>query len=279
MNINYYLLFLAETFCIIIIFTVNYENHIKSNYKIRAYSIGEIFLYLFERKLKIRLPISNKLRWNINTKSEIRFWDKCIRTNGMIWPEEYQQRFDKNLLLQEEIVKLLPDYIKISILDVGAGPFTYIGKVYNNFNINITAVDPLSDEYDKLLKKYSISPIVRTQKLEAEKLTTRFKENTFDLVFARNSIDHSYFPEISVLEMIKVVKRNCYVLLLHRPNEAKQENWQGLHQWNFSNENDDFIISSKKYRINFSKKYSDICRIKCRLNESENMLYTEILKI
>ncbi len=61
-------------------------------------------------------------------------------------------------------------------------------------------------------------------KLEAEKITVRFKENIFDLVFARNSINHSYFPEISVLEMIKVIKKNCYVLLLHRTNEAEQEN-------------------------------------------------------
>lgn len=245
---------------------------------IENYSFQELFLIFVERKLKLRLPISPKLRWKFNISSEIRFWDKCIRTNGLIWPEEYKLRLDPFLPLQEEIVKLLPKKKIINILDVGAGPLTYLGKIYKDVKINIIAVDPLAEVYDKLLRKYSLVPLIRTKKLDAEKLTTKFAECSFDLVFARNCIDHSYSPVNAILEMLKVTRNNCHVLLMHRPNEAEKENWRGLHQWNFSEEEGDFIISSKEKKINFSRSYSNLCDIKCWYDITDDMLYTQILK-
>jgi len=250
----------------------------KLKYIFNNYSLMELFLILFERKLGLRLPISPKLRWKFNISSEIRFWDKCIKTNGLIWPEEYRLRLDPQLALQDEIVKLLPLNSEVKILDVGAGPLTYIGKIYNEIKLIIIAVDPLAEEYDKILLRYSLIPIIHTEKLDAEELSTRFAENSFDLVFARNCIDHSYSPENAILEMLKVVKEGNYVLLLHRPNEAEQENWRGLHQWNFSIEEGEFIISSKNYRINFSKKYSLLCTTECSYDPKDDMLKTQLLK-
>ncbi len=242
------------------------------------YSLIELLLIIIERKFKLRLPISSKLRWKLNIKSEIRFWDKCVKTDGLIWPLEYKLRFDPNLPLQTEIAKLLPNSKEVNILDVGAGPFTYLGKIYEDVKLNIIAVDPLADEYDKILFKYSVSPLVHTKKLEAEKLTTKFNKNHFDLVFARNCIDHAYSPENAILEMLEVVKNKHYVLLMHRPNEAEHENWQGLHQWNFSIENEDFVISSKNFRVNFSEKYKNLFDTRCKYEEDDNMIYTYILK-
>ena len=250
----------------------------KFNYILKNYNVMELFLILFERILKLRLPISSKLRWKFNISSEIRFWDNCIRTNGLIWPEEFRLRLDPQLALQDEIAKLLPLTSEVMILDVGAGPLTYIGKIYNSVKLKIIAVDPLAEEYDKILYRYSLIPLIHTEKLDAEKLTKRFAENSFDLVFARNCIDHSYSPENAILEMLKVVKEGCYVLLLHRPNEAEQEKWRGLHQWNFSMEDENFVISSKNYKINFSKKYSHLCITKCEYDPTEDMLITKLLK-
>jgi SAM-dependent methyltransferase len=222
--------------------------------KLSNYGFGEVLTTLFERKLHIRLPISPEYRWKLNIKSEIRFWDKCIRTNGLLWPDEYRLRLDPNLPLQNHIISLLPQKDQIDILDVGAGPLTYIGKVYEKAKIAIIAVGPPADEYDRILKKYNVVPQVRTKKLDAEKLTTVFPPNSFDFVFARNCIDHSYSPEIALSEMLKVVKSGYYMLLMPRPDEAEKEQWQGLHQWNFSEKNWDFVISSKNSSINFSQK-------------------------
>lgn len=246
---------------------------------ISHYGFGEVVTFIFERKLHIRLPISSKYRWKLNIKSEIRFWDKCVRTNGLIWPDEYRQRLDPHLSLQNHIISLLPQKEKIDILDVGAGPLTYIGKVYEKAKITIIAVDPLADEYDRILRKYNVVPQVRTKKLDAEKLTTVFPHNSFDFVFARNCIDHSYSPEIALLEMLKVVKAGHYMLLMHRPDEAEKEHWQGLHQWNFSAKDGDFIISSKNGSVNFSKKHKEICEVRCTYDRDDDMLHTIIRKI
>lgn len=245
---------------------------------IKNISISELVLYVLERKLKIKLPINAKLHWKANIGSEIRFWDKCFETKGLIWPGEFGLRFDPNLEIQKEIIPFLPDKKMIKILDVGAGPLTFLGKRYKNAELNIIAVDPLADIYDKILEKYSVRPLIRTEKLDAVELSHRFSENSFDIVVARNSIDHSYSPIQAILEMLKVVRRQSYIVMLHKPNEATNENWRGLHQWNFSEENGDFIISNRKLKVNFSVQYENICTTTCSLNTNDGMLMTKIFK-
>jgi SAM-dependent methyltransferase len=221
---------------------------------------------------------TNKRKWKRGIQSELRFWDDYFRTKGLEWHDTYGERFNPNLPLQHRLSALLPPQEKIEILDVGAGPLTFLGKKSEGKRIYITAIDPLADEYDKLFAKYHIVPLVRTEKLDAEKLTTRFPENTFDLVFARNCIDHAYNPECAIIEMIKVVKKGCYVLMEHRVNEAEKEGYRGLHQWNFSMTiAGEFLINGKCFHVNFSEKYNAICQITCEL-DTENWLITKILK-
>ena len=172
---------------------------------------------------KYQLPIlkNKKLERKVALLTEVRFWDDYFRTNGLLWPKSYVNRLDPNLPIQSRVVALLPPSEKIQILDVGAGPLTYLGKICKGRDISIAVVDPLADEYDRLLGKYKITPLVRTYKLAAEELTNVYSQNTFDLVFARNSIDHCSNPEIAILQMINVAKSNCFVLLEHKVNTKK----------------------------------------------------------
>ncbi len=246
---------------------------------IRKFGVGGSIVNIFEQKLHIHLPLPTKIRWKWNIKSELHFWDIYFKTRGLDSPEDFKQRLDPSMRLQDELVPLLPkNQSEVRILDVGAGPLTYIGKQYPGYILKIEATDPLAPDYDVLLDRYKISPPVRTVSGDAEKLTASFPENTFDIVHARNCIDHAYSPENAVLEMIRVTKPGCYVLMQHAPNEAISQNWAGLHNWNFSAENGDFIISSKNSRINFTQKYKDICTIRTWLNEAGDWLYTEIRK-
>jgi ubiquinone/menaquinone biosynthesis C-methylase UbiE len=250
--------------------------------KIKQLGVMGFLIYIIEEKLKIKLALTSKMRWNYSSSSEIKFWDSFFKTKGLRWADSYQLRFDPSLQLQEEVIRLLPKNINhVDILDVGAGPLTYLGKMYKDIEINITAVDPLADDYEKLFKKYNITPLVRTKRIAAEKLSKMFSEDSFDLIFARNCIDHSYSPEKGILEMIKTVKKDCYVLMIHRPNEAINENYEGLHQWNFSSESGDFIISSKKSFLNFSQKYKHICKTSCKIEDRKDGLWlnTEIRKL
>jgi ubiquinone/menaquinone biosynthesis C-methylase UbiE len=187
------------------------------------------------------------------------------------------------LELQHRPADLLKPGIVPKVLDVGAGPLTYLGKRINGTTIDLISVDIVANVFNKLLEKHKIEPIIRTQKCSAETLTKMFASNSFDLVFARNCIDHSYNPEKAILQMLEVVKKDCYVLMEHRLNEGITEKYSGLHQWNFFyNEKGDFIIGSRTDQVNITEKYKNNCEIKCEMASEGNdgdWLITRIRKL
>ena len=212
----------------------------------------------------LRRPSGAKAVWKANLHSEVAFWDDYFATKGGQWPETYLGRLDPNSELDPGIVAFLPPGDQpVEILDVGAGPLTMLGKKYQDRKLRIVAVDPLAAEYDKVLGKHGITPPVRTIRGEAEQLSAQFGRDAFDLVHARNCIDHSYSPETAVLEMLKVVRRDGFVLLFHGANEAERAGYEGLHQWNLSEKDGDFIISTKTSTLNFTQKYKELCKIRC----------------
>ena len=221
------------------------------------------------------ISLSKKAKWEAGIQSEIRHWDKWLRTKGLESPEDFNRRLDPEAVLQPEFEALLPTQNEVNILDVGAGPLTLIGKKCAGKKVNITAIDLLADEYDRLLKRNHIQPIFRTLKVDAERLTEHFSTNTFDLACALNSIDHVYDPEKAILQMLHVVKIGAYVFLRHTLNEADHQNYMGLHQSNFSLSDDgDFLIRSKNGQVNMTRKYSDLFEI-----SSELVNYGNIVKL
>ena len=227
---------------------------------------------------KLHASINKKFMWRSGFSYELRFWDDWIRTQGSPRPEKYQERVNPDEPFLERLIAYLPPQPEIRILDVGAGPLTNLGKKWAGKHLDITAVDALAEDYDRILAKYHVIPVVRTQKLEAEKITQRFPSNSFDFVYASNSIDHVYDPEQAILQMIEVVKKGCCVVLEHYENEAVNENYSGFHQWNFSQSAEgDFLISTKSTVLNMTLKYADICTITCKRIDPK-MLATIILK-
>lgn len=261
------------------IFRKNAREHVKKNFENRI--LFQQLLELFKNLITPAHSNSNKKKWRKSIRHELKFWDDYFRTKGLQWKDNYQSRLALDLPLQPHIAELLPiDQEVVKILDVGAGPLTFLGKKCIGKKLQITAVDPLANEYNKILLKYNVRPVIRTEKLDAENLTTRFPANSFDLVFARNCIDHAYSPEKAILEMIAVAKKGRYVVMEHRLNEAEKKSYHGLHQWNFSRTPEgDFHIHSKNYQLNFSEKYKDICRIDCEIDTINDWLITKIMKI
>jgi len=230
-------------------------------------------IVIIKQKYKLPIPLNSRFYWKAGVQSEKRFWDHYFQTKGSRWSHLYQLRLEPDLPLQPRAVALLPPQSDICILDVGAGPLTVLGKKCTGKRISITAIDPLADEYNRILDKYHIQPIVRTQKLDAERLTEKFPSNTFDLVFACNSIDHTYDPEKAILQMINVTKKGCYILLDHGLDEAEHENYAGFHQWNFSmSANGDFLIRSRSEQVNMSLKYAEVCTITCELVNNTRLI-------
>jgi SAM-dependent methyltransferase len=74
-----------------------------------------------------------------------------------------------------------------------------------------------------------------------------FDRGQFDIVHARNTLDHSYDPVRAVRQMAEVTKPGGAVILHHYRNEAKNEGYKGLHRWNLAVDSaGSFVISRPK---------------------------------
>jgi SAM-dependent methyltransferase len=207
--------------------------------------------------------------WSAGLKEELDFWDEWFRTRGSLWPQEYKRRLDPLEPLSSYhcgFINHLPQD-KVRVLDVGAGPLTVLGKVHPSKELLIIATDALAREYNDLLNKYRIDPPVRTIFAKGERLTRIFSKNSFDLVYAQNTLDHSYDPLEAMRKMIKVAKEGCFVVLDHIENEADNENYRGLHQWNFAVRKGNFTIASRGIVIDVSRELSSLGDVVC---SSEN---------
>ncbi|MBS1112309.1 MAG: hypothetical protein H6Q92_71 [Nitrospirae bacterium] len=219
----------------------------------------------------------NRTRWHNGTKHELDFWTDWFHTQGLDWKSDFLNRLNPQLPFQDYLVQYLPKTLRCSILDVGAGPLTMLGKVLSGCELTIVAVDPLANEYDALLKRHGIAPIVRTQYCEAERLSEKFLTESFDLIHVQNALDHSYDPLEGIMQMIRVLKRNCFIFMAHLSNEAEKENYTGFHQWNFLREGSKFIIWNKEDRIDVNEALKEKAEVSVSGDRSWN--YVAIRKL
>lgn len=155
----------------------------------------------------------------------------------------------------------------IRILDVGAGPITHLGYTYPGKELLITAIDPLADEYARMLRELRVTCPIPTIEGHGERLLDQFGQESFDLAYASNSLDHSYNPLAIVDNMLQVVTRDGIVMLRHYRNEGRTGNYHGLHQWNFDILNGDLVIWNESQRHSLSTKFSDRARVRCYIEE------------
>jgi SAM-dependent methyltransferase len=216
--------------------------------------------------------------WN-GSAVEVAFWDRWHSTGGLQWPESFKQRqlptrqFDVTLLqgLTYE------DISSLKMLDVGAGPMTSLGPDFNGTRLDITACDPMAPVYSLIAAKYGLTPPVRTALAFVEDLTVFYEPNTFDFTNCRNSLDHSFDPLRGIEEMLMVTKIGGKIHLHHRANEAENEKYSGLHQWNFDFIDGHFVVWNKKARFDVSEMYGSHHDITVRKG-GDGWLTVEIFK-
>ncbi len=225
-------------------------------------TFNRVILKIFSDRIKTNSKV-HKFIWNFGVKGELFYQKRFIKTisNNSLWdPDTHLQDYIKELLIDHKDPS-------IKILDVGAGTMTLIGKKWDNKKIEITAVDPLADKYNQVLRKYNINPPVVTQVGYAEKLVEQFGKNSFDIVHAINSIDHCFNPLLAIQQMLEVVKKDSYVVLHHHMNEGKEHNYSGLHQWNFFSKDGIFFISNEHLKININKEFEKLANIKVKIKD------------
>jgi SAM-dependent methyltransferase len=218
--------------------------------------------------------------WESAKAPEVRWWGRWLATKGLRWPDDYHPRLDPEQPLEDHIIKHLsaPPGSTVSILDVGAGPLTKLGKRWNGRTVQISAVDPLADEYSRLLSDADITPPIQTQPGEVERLTELFPKNYFDLANMQNALDHSHDPLLGIRQMLEVVKPGCYVVLLHAVNEGHNQNYVQLHQWNFRSDNGRFVIWNPHTEIFVDEALGDLAEVTVEeLEGDEDERQAEIL--
>lgn len=180
--------------------------------------------------------------WEKNLYQEIGYWQQMI--DGSFHKKDWVDGFRRRVVGIDICPVHLHKYLQGGgkILDVGAGPVTVLGKVLQGTELNITAIDPLAKEYQQLFESNNIKPAVETVYGEAENLLAYFLPASFSFVYSRNALDHSYNPLNSIQKMIRVCCPGGFVVIENVINAGLNENYKGLHQWNFMPVDNDLVI-------------------------------------
>jgi SAM-dependent methyltransferase len=231
-----------------------------------------------------------RLAWRWRLPTEVAHWDSWLRSRGKSDPaefardpSEFARRTMPDLPLQEHLRKLLPPESNgrtYRILDIGAGPLTTVGKVSEGRKIDLVCIDPLASVYDALLKATGVTPPVRTEYGEAERVAQMYAENSFDLVHAVNSLDHAHDPAAAIKSAVRVVRPGGYVYLEHHVNEGERERYGGLHQWNFGSHGDSFTITSRSGQVtNMTEALAGVAHVRHQVLHDGIIITVQIQKI
>jgi len=233
--------------------------------------LREILGRVLPRKVRDLLHMP-KMERSAALAREVQFWRKWLSTKGMYWPDDYRARFDPDLPIGGHLAPFIDrvDGEYLRILDVGAGPLTKLGKKHPSKRLEITAIDLLANEYDRLFAEFDVVPPVRTIFADGERLVEQFGPDAFDIVHGQNCIDHMADPHRAIEQMVAVTKPGGYVVLYHAENEGQREQYDQLHQWNFTCEEGAFIIRDRMGRTaNVSERLAAQCDVECtRVGES-----------
>ena len=216
------------------------------------------------RVINLLLPsstLSQYLKWKL---ALVLVGTEFHRDNLVRNRHKLAQHFDANTPLQPELAALLPKHNNgdVKVLDIGAGPISKIGKILNGKPIALTPIDPIAVKYQALLDELNLVAPVPTQTGCGERLKQLFGVNQFDLIHARNSIDHCREPLEVIRQALAVLKPQCYFYLNHYRNEGKAANYYGLHQWNFDVEDGNFVISDAFGKtVNVDHTFNDLAYI------------------
>jgi SAM-dependent methyltransferase len=207
------------------------------------------------RRALMHVALGRRLLWRARRRSEVDFWAGWLMgtpgTEQWAWDREERLAPETEIrdpLVRRELERIPGDEIRI--LDVGAGPLTSLGYRYPGKTLAIVPVDPLADDYDRLLRGAGLEPPIRTIGVAGEALVERFGLHRFDIAYAANSLDHSADPLIIVSNMVSVVRAGGVVLLRHKRNEGESARYGGLHQWNFDAVDGDLLVWNNAVEVN-----------------------------
>jgi len=226
------------------------------------------------RRALMHSGLGRRLWWQRRKSSEVDFWAGWLvgAPGTEQWASDRQSRLDPDTQIRDPLVRAELERNpaeEISILDVGAGPVTWLGFRYPGKTLTIVPVDPLADEYERLLGEAGLDPPVRTIRVAGEALLEYFGSRRFDIAYATNALDHSADPFTIISNMVAVVRPGGVVLLRHKRNEGEGARYGGLHQWNFDVVGDDLLLWNNAVEVNVGSALEGSAVTKAWIEENE----------
>lgn len=218
-------------------------------------------------------------------EGELEFWTNWFESKGSRWPEDFINRTTGLIAPPDFLVALSEKIVKeneknfLNICDLGSGPISVLNNLasYLTVKSRLVTVDPLASAYERLITSGNLTNIVVPKVGLAE--TIDFPEK-FDLVYARNSLDHSFDAPRAIFNVLSQLEISGYLVMEHYENEALWSNYDGIHNWNFEERNGDFYIWSPEVSVNITSALADNyeTEINTMKGEERNWLVIKILK-
>ena len=206
--------------------------------------------------------LGRRLWWRGRKRNEVGFWAGWLTgaEGTEQWADDRAQRLNPETEIRDPVVRAELERIpaeEVSILDVGAGPLTWLGYRYPGKTLTIVPADPLAEDYDRLLREAGLEAPVRTIPLAGEALLERFEPGSFDIAYATNALDHSADPLTIISNMVAVVRPGGVVILRHKRNEGASARYSGLHQWNFDAVAGELLLWNEAAEVNVGAALAD----------------------
>jgi SAM-dependent methyltransferase len=218
-------------------------------------------------KPKRTLP---KEQWLTNLQAEAQHWSGWFRdaasganseaAEDLAWRTTDQCDLREKEVFVPYLRPSCPPGSPARILDVGAGPLTWFPRKWMLRDFVVTPIDPLAGEFDKMLQQAKITPQYKTIPGEAESLSQQFPADNFHLVFCRNALEQCRDPLAAISEMLKVVKPNCWVLLLQEDQRTDEQTGRG--PWTLEESDVDLFLSLGDERVDLAIEFADVATVR-----------------
>ena len=173
-------------------------------------------------------------QWEAELPEEVRFWRRWLEGNTE-FAEDRAYRLSSNRPFPwwaKPLIKGDPDHVQV--LDVGAGPLTSLGDLWEGKCVTITPVDPLAEAFAQLMDEYSVTPPIRTIYGSGLDLVEQFGQSSFDFVYASDSLDKTDDPIVCYQQIMEVLKPGASAVTYHEANKAERHHYETVYKWNFS---------------------------------------------
>lgn len=216
--------------------------------------------------------LSYRERWSKRRMHESGYWADALAAPDV--RERFAVRLDPEAEIGGAVLRRAVDEIEreeISILDVGSGPLTSLGKTYPGRKLEITAADALADEYRTALNKAKLEPLVPPVAVAGEDVLAHFGPEAFDIAFMANALDHTADPLLVIDNLIGVTKRDGRIVLRHMKNEGERNSYFGIHLWNIECRDGRLVIWNRETTNDVTSILADKCEVECWIEGEEQI--------